>query len=127
AHIQGDHQQEAALDPVAEPRYSNPLAPRAPHRPQTPPFRRWALPIALVLGGLLGTVSGLYRNKTSESQLYATARTLDTPEAYRAYLARGGRRADVEALLLPNAELKRVVEQHSLAALEEYAAQQENS
>jgi hypothetical protein len=127
ARVNGDLQHESSLDPAAEPRYSNPLAPRAAHRPQTPGFRKLALPIALVLGGLLGTLSGLYRNRSSERLLYVTARTLDTPEAYRAYLARGGARPDVGQLLLPNAELRRVVELRSLAALESYAMGQQNS
>lgn len=121
AQARGDAQAVAALDPLAEPRYSNPLAPRARYARPTPRWRKLTLPVALLLGGALGSGVGALRNQRSEAALYLTARQLDTPEAYRAYLERGGTRRDVGELLLPNAELRRVVATESLDALERFA------
>lgn len=127
AEAAGDSLALSALDPLAEPRYSNPLAPRTPHRKPRPRWRGLIVPLALLVGGSIGMIAGTVRNKHSERLLYTAARQLDTPEAYRAYLARGGKRSDVGQLLLPSAELRRVVDQNSLPALEEYARGQRDS
>jgi hypothetical protein len=121
AQAAGDAQALAGLDPLSEPRYSNPLAPRSRYTRPTPKWRKLTFPLALLLGGVVGAAVGIVRNQRSERALYAAARHLDTPEAYQAYLARGGKRSDVAELLLPSAELRRVVDTGSLPALEQYA------
>jgi hypothetical protein len=58
----------------------------------------------------------------SEARLYAAARAADNALGYRAYLARGGQNPDVEAVLLPRAELRSAQAQGSVSAIEQFIA-----
>jgi len=83
--------------------------------------------LALILGVLLGGVSWRVRNALSEAKLYAAARSADRTETYREYLARGGHNPDVEALLLPRAELRDAQAQQSVVAIEGFVATHPNT
>lgn len=111
----------AKLDPLTEPRLSNPLAPLAAHAPAVPSWRKFTPALALVAGAGLAALSGYVRNTLSERRMFAVAVETNTPASYRAYMARGGQRPDVPTLRLPSAELEALTAKGSLAQLEEYA------
>lgn len=109
------------LDPLSEPRYSNPLSSRVGRQRPTVPFRHLVVPVCLVAGFGLGFGLGNVRNVLSERRLFARAVHDNSPAAYRAYLERGGTRPEVASLLLPRAELAALVQGTDLAALEAYS------
>jgi hypothetical protein len=121
AEIKGDDRDRAQLDPLLEPRFSNPLAGTEQLVRPVPKWRLW-LPWAAAVGGLLvGVGFGLVRNTLSERRMFAVAVAENTPESLRAYLARGGARPEVESQLLPIAELERLKRQGTLEDLERYS------
>lgn len=112
--------QLAALDPLADTGFRSPFTPADPRRKSSPRWLRLGWIEALLAGALLGPLAWKARNYLSEENLYASARSRDTSVAYRQYLERGGKRADVSEVLLPNAELRQAVAQGTVAALEEF-------
>jgi hypothetical protein len=58
----------------------------------------------------------------SEKALYRAAIQADTVESYRAYLSRGGTRAEVSELFLPRAELKKAIAVGTVEAIEAFIA-----
>ncbi len=117
----------STFDPLLPSRFSNPLAPLGPYTPPVPGWRRFAPLAAVVVGVGLAVLIGFLRNTLSERQMYRAAVAADTPQAYGAYMARGGQRQDVPDLRLPTAELKLLQEDGDLKALEAYAQQHPNS
>lgn len=114
----------AALDPLRDSGFSNPLSSRSQlTRPSD--WRPLRFGLAIALGTTVGVLFFLARNKLAEQTLYKQAVNTDTVEAYRAYLERGGQRADVEQVLLPRAELKAA--RGDLDRVEAYAAAHPNS
>lgn len=111
----------SALDPLLEPRYSNPLAPLAPLAPRAPRWRKFSPVFALLAGVTLALVVGFVRNTLSERRMFAVAVETNTPESYRGYLEHGGARPQVRELLLPSAEFEAIKRTGSLEALEAYA------
>ena len=95
----------ATLDPLLDPKIPTPLLSTIPHRRQISRWPRLALLVAVLPA--IGFAWPVYRirNVMSERAMFAAAQGANTPEAYRAYLARGGQRAEVPALLLPRSEL----------------------
>ncbi len=120
----GDRRTLAGLDPVRDSGFSNPLSSRA----TIPRVRTRATPRVLV-GALVGAGLGLLfffgRNALAERSIYRKAVTANTEQAYRAYLANGGKRPDVLDWRLPQAEL--LAASGSLEAVERYAAANSNS
>jgi hypothetical protein len=115
-----DIRQLLLLDPLQDSGVPNPLAPT---EPLAPPMLlpAWAAAIAVVVGGaVLGWAVCWMRNTWSAKALYAAAVAADNTGAYRAYLERGGQRPEVEAILLPRAELRDAQAQHSVEAIEAY-------
>ncbi len=120
ARASGDLRQQLLLDPLQDSGVPNPLAPTEP----------WARPVfmslwlSLVLVAVVSVVLGWavfwVRNTWSGKALYAKAVQLDSSDAYEKYLARGGKRPEVEAILLPRAELKDAEAKHSVEAIEQY-------
>jgi hypothetical protein len=110
----------AALDPLADTGFKSPFTPTERLFKRTPRWLRFGWLEALVAGALLGPLAWKGRNFVSEEHVYAAARNLDTTAGYRAYLARGGQRSDVQQVLLPRAELKEAVAQGSVPALEAF-------
>jgi hypothetical protein len=111
----------AAYDPLKDTGFSNPFSPTEPMRRAKLPFRFLGPLIALVLGPLLGQGAFALRNSLAEDALYLSARTENTQAAYRAYVARGGRRTEITDILLPRTELEQIVKKAELPALEAYA------
>lgn len=114
----------AVLDPLRDSGFSNPLSSSEPHqRPKDRRVLRFAA--AAVLGVLIGSLLFFARNKLGERIIYKAAVEANTTGAFRAYLARGGKRSDVEATLLPIAELAEA--RGSLEAVEKYSEQNPDS
>lgn len=117
----------AAWDPLKDNGFRNPFSPsESIPRPRLR-FRFIAPLAALVVGPLLGYGVFALRNLLAEDALYYSARAEDTREAYRAYVARGGKRPEISEILLPRSELAEVVAKNDLAALERYALSRKNS
>ena len=117
----------ALLSPLVDTGFSSPFSSNTPLvPPRAVPY--WAAALAAVaVGALLGGSAWRVRNQLSEKSLFQTAARLDKPEAYRAYIARGGHQSQVRELLLPRAELRRVHTQGSLDAMEKYVSSHPNS
>jgi hypothetical protein len=112
--------EQSLLDPLVDNGFKNPFAPSERLRKELPGWLRvWPI-WALFLGVLLGGAAFLVRNHLSEGRLYAAARLADNSEAYRTYLARGGKNPDVQALLLPRAELRDAQRGGQVASIEQY-------
>ena len=111
---------QALLDPLFDTGFKNPFSPHESMRPVAAArVVHWFL-IAAIIGAAAGFGLGIGRNWLSARHLYARAKALDTASAYRAYLERGGARAEVRELLLPKAELREVQSSGSVDALERY-------
>jgi len=112
--------EQSLVDPLIDNGFKNPFAPAEPLRKELPGWiKTWPI-FALILGVLLGGAAFLVRNHLSEGRLYAAARRVDTSEAYRTYLERGGKNPDVQALLLPRAELRDAERSGNVAEIEHY-------
>lgn len=116
----------ARLNPLVESGVPNPLAPTDPHARPT----LFPLPVlggtVLILAAVLGLVVSFVRDDMSRKALYQVAAEMDTVEGYQAYLARGGEREEVAALLLPRAELKKAVAQGTVEAVEAFREKNPN-
>jgi hypothetical protein len=112
----------AGLDPLADTGFKSPFTPSEPRRKSTPRWLRFGWLEAVLAGAILGPLSWMGRNYLSEERIYAHARSQNTTGAYRAYLARGGARADVRDELLPRAELDEAIAKGNVDALEAFIA-----
>lgn len=110
------------FDPLLDNGFRNPFSPR---ESMLPP-KRASLPIAALIGvlvaGACGAGSFFVRNSYGATALLTRARTANSVEGYRAYLARGGSEAEVRDLLLPRAELRVAMEAKSVEAIERFIA-----
>jgi hypothetical protein len=127
ADLKDDEKLRAQLDPLLEPRFSNPLAHNSPLSRPKPTWRFWLPGAVGLIALLLGVGFGGIRNTLSERRLYARAVAEGTPEALHAYLDRGGLRPNVQTVLLPTAELEALERQGSLEDLERYSQQHPDS
>jgi hypothetical protein len=116
----------AALDPLANTGFKSPFTPTEPLRKSSPRWLRFGWLEAILAGALLGPLAWKGRNFLSEERLYTAARGLGTTAAFRQYLAHGGTRADVTAVLLPQAELQEAIAKKSVRALEEFMAKDQH-
>jgi hypothetical protein len=117
----------AAWDPLKDNGFSNPFSPSEKMKQSKLRFRLIAPLVAIASGPLLGYGAFALRNYLAEDALYRSARSADNGDAYRAYVARGGKRSEIEQILLPRSELAQVVEKGELAAIEAYARGREKS
>ncbi len=118
----GDALERARLNPLVDSGVPNPLAPTTPHSSQS--FLKpatFAL-ITVVTAAALGWAVWWWRNALSEKVLYSSATKQNTVESYRAFLARGGKRPEVTAVLLPRAELDEARAAGTVEAIEKYIA-----
>ena len=114
--------EQSLVDPLVDNGFKNPFSPPESMRKAVPRWVRvWPL-LALILGVLLGGLSWRVRNTLSEVRLYAAARASDSAVAYLQYLARGGHNPDVEAVLLPRAELRDALVHGNVPAIEQFVA-----
>jgi hypothetical protein len=115
------------LDPLRDNGFRNPFSPAESMRPRKPKRLPIVPPILFAVAALAGF--GVYeaRNALGERAIYAQARQKDSVEGYRAYLARGGERAEVVDLLLPRAELRVATEAGTVDAIEAYMASHQGS
>ena len=90
----------ALLDPLLDTGFANPFGPDVPLKRIRPGWKRPALVAALVAGLPIGLLVWHLRNLSSEAELFAQAQAADSVEAYRTYLDRGGKRPEVEQVLL---------------------------
>lgn len=116
-----DPRELAALDPLTDSGIPNPLLPKTPLARSTPLWARLMIPLALVLGSILGVTAWVTRNTLSGQKMFLRARTEDTVEAYRAYLASGGTQKSISEVLLPRAELARAKAEGTVQAIEDFA------
>jgi hypothetical protein len=108
------------LDPLIDTGYTSPFSPTAPRVPPRGVRALMLLGIGLLGGAALGSAAWAARNRLSERRSYDAALQLNTPQAYRAYLAHGGKVADVSAVLLPRAELRAAQKAGTLEAMDRY-------
>ncbi len=119
--------EQSLVDPLVDNGFKNPFSPTESMRKAVPAWVKvWPF-LALVLGVLLGGLSWRVRNTLSEARLYAAARSADSTASYREYLARGGHNSDVEAVLLPRAELRDAQAQGTVVAIEQFVTSHPNS
>jgi hypothetical protein len=116
------------LDPLLEPRYSNPLSSRQPRQAPQPwgtrflgPFGAYLLLAALTLPAGFGLRN--VRNVLSERKMYARAVAENTVESYQAFLAKNEQPRDVAAVLLPRAQFTQLLTGNSVAPLEKFLAE----
>ncbi|MEO8903643.1 MAG: hypothetical protein ABI488_15280 [Polyangiaceae bacterium] len=112
--------EQSLVDPLVDNGFKNPFSPTESLRKATPFWVRIWPVLALVWGVLLGGAAWRVRNTLSERRLYAAARAADNTQTYRAYLARGGSNAGVQALLLPRTELRDALKNNGVAAIEQF-------
>ncbi len=124
AYAQKDRRALAALDPLRDSGFSNPLS---SHKALTAPRdqRPWRYFLALALGATIGVLLFLARNKLGERAIYEQAVKKNTAAAFEDYLARGGTRAGVADILLPRAQLERI--KGDLAAVEKFSREHADS
>lgn len=108
------------LNPLLDTGFRNPFGSTKPLLRESPGWHKFWFLIALVVGLPLGLGMFYARNVLSEKQMYVKARMLDTTEAYRNYLARGGKRGEVTELLLPRAELREARASKNIATIAAY-------
>jgi hypothetical protein len=116
-----DPKARASLDPLAEPRISNPLGSNQPRVKVVPAWVKARFLVAIVVGAALGAGLFFVRNRASDDRAFATAQARNDVAGYRDYLARGARHRDLVArTLLPRAELKVAEKAGSVEAIVEY-------
>ena len=108
------------LDPLFDTGYKNPFSPHESMLPARIFWNRHWFALAVVAGAAAGFGLWHLRNLRSVEWMYLRARSLDTPVAYRAYLARGGTNVDVRDRFLPKAELREAQAAGSVEAIERY-------
>jgi len=112
----------AGFDPLADTGYTNPFSPETAIRPPRGLPLAVALLVGVAIGGVLGAAVWKVRNEGSESAIFGAAVRAGTPQAFRQYLARGGKRPEVASHLLPRAELVAARATGTLQALDDFAA-----
>jgi hypothetical protein len=112
----------AMLDPMVDSGFSSPFSPTLALSKDDPVWARFAVVFAVIVGVVLGPVLWRARNVLSERRIFTEVVAADNVESYRAYLSRGGHRAEVSDIRLPRAELKAVAEANTVEALEAFAA-----
>lgn len=117
-----------SLDPLHQPRFSSPVAPRDAYVAFAPPWAKFFFAIGLGVGVVVGPVMWLARNAGSDTKMFATASKANDVSSYKAYLAHGKAHTDeVKDTLLPRAELAIAIAQNTPEALLAYIASHPDS
>ncbi len=128
AEASGDPNLLVALDPLFEPRFSNPIGARESLQRVQPSWAKYDRLGAVGVGLALGILVWGVRLVTADDRLFVKASVVNTPESYRTYLEKGSRhKDDVAGILLPRAELRAALEQKSVTAIETYVRAHPNS
>lgn len=112
----------AALDPLCQTNFPSPFSQDVPFKRPTALWSLALLMMALLSGAALGIGVWEVRNKLSARRIAEAARSLDSTEGYRLYMARGGQLPEIVDVLLPRAELNEAKAQGSVAAIEQFIA-----
>jgi hypothetical protein len=113
----------AEMDPLHDKALSSPVGPSEAMKPSVPAWVRFDWAIALGLGVLLGVGLGTTRNDFSDAAMFHAADAAHTQDAYKEYLAQGGRHsALVRDTLLPQAELREAEASGTVETLQAFAA-----
>ncbi len=113
----------AEMDPLHDSALSSPIGPQEAMTYSLPAWTRFDYAIASVLGVALGLALGTTRNSMSDESMYRAVAAAATTDAYREYLAQGGRHSDeVRDVLLPRAELQAAAAQGTVEAVQAFKA-----
>jgi hypothetical protein len=115
------------LDPLLDTGFTSPFSPTAPRVPPRGVRVLILLGIGLLAGAVLGSAAWAARNRLSARRMYDAALQLNTPQAYRAYLAHGGTVSDVPEVLLPRAELRAAQKAGTVEAMDRYVLKHPHS
>jgi hypothetical protein len=110
----------AALDPLCQTNFPSPFSQDVPFKRPTSLWAMGLLAMALVSGAALGLGVWKVRNTLSANKLAVSARALNTTDAFRQYLARGGKDPEIVQVLLPRAELSEAKALGGVKAIEAY-------
>jgi hypothetical protein len=122
-----NRREQAMLDPLVDSGFSSPFSPKLRLARRAPVWATLAPVIALLVGAALGPMLWKARNVASERKLFARATAENDVAGYRAYLDRGGPRAEVRDVYLPRAELREAMQAGSVEALEAFSAEHQGS
>jgi hypothetical protein len=118
----GDPRILAELDPLHDSAMSSPIGPTEPMKRNVALWTRADWAIAAVVGLVVGQVLGSTRNSISDDAIFRAVSADGGEQAYRAYLAQGGRHSEeVESVFLPRAQLRSAEAQASVEALRGFA------
>lgn len=117
----------AALDPLCQTNFPSPFSEDIPFRRPTMLWGLALFAMAVVSGAALGIGVWEVRNKLSARKIAEAARALNTTEAYREYLARGGQLPEIVDLSLPRAELAEAKAAGTVEAIEQFMASHPDS
>lgn len=118
-----DKKKLGQLDPLQDIGMTNPFAPKTSIAPRSSLLVRRTWELAVLGAVVLAPLFWLVRNRMSDQAMFRRANRDGTAEAYRAYLASGGKNEQVKPVLLPRAELGEAVRQGSVDAVEKYMAE----
>ncbi len=124
-----DEGELVTLDPLYEgKRWSSPIGPKEALIETPPGYKRLTPLIALAVAITLGPLMWFSRNASSEDSMLLKATALNTPAAYRQYLAVGSRHSDdVSRVMLPRAELKDAQALGTVEGMQAFIASHPNS
>jgi hypothetical protein len=106
------------IDPLHQPRFSNPVGEHRALRYELPAWARFGWAIAIALGLSLGSMAFFLRNRGSDTKLYARACEQGTAQGFEQYLQVGkAHQTEVRRVRLPRAELAAAKAQNSVQAL----------
>jgi hypothetical protein len=117
-----DKKRLGQLDPLQDIGMANPFAPKTSMVPRSSVWVRRTIEMAILSAILVAPLFWFARNRASDFSMFRRANRDRSAEAFRAYLAAGGRDSEVRATLLPRAELSEAVHQGSVDAIEKYKA-----
>jgi hypothetical protein len=127
AHAAGDKKSLGVLDPLVDIGVVNPFAPTARLARYTPAWARHAWIMGAAVGIVLAPGIWFFRNFVSDRRMLAQANRAKDAESFKAYLVRGGSKAEVRDVLLPRAELGEAIRDGSVEAIEKYIVAHPNS